>query len=135
MHSAQIQFKENLKRVRELGGLAAAIEKLTTSAVDVSDLLRAEIVLTVSALDHFIHELARIGMIECAKGIRPKTDAYLRFDMPMSAVEYGIQGISHESWVGETVRERHSWLSFQDPENRLMQFGLFPRPSYGKPSG
>jgi HEPN superfamily RiboL-PSP-like protein len=116
MHSAQIQFRENLKRCRELGGLAIAVQKITTSAIDVSDLWRAQIVLVVSALDHFIHELARLGMIESAKGNRPKTDAYLRFDMPLAATESALKGISHEVWVGETVREKHSWQSFQDPD-------------------
>lgn len=116
MHSAQLQFKENLRRVKALGGLAAAVQTLTTSAIDVSDLWRAQIVLTVSALDHFIHEITRLGMIGSAKGSRPKTDAYLRFSVPISATESAIGGVAHEIWVGESVRERHSWQSFQDPD-------------------
>lgn len=116
MLNVQTQFKENLKRVRELGGLAVAVQSLTTSAIDVSDLWRSQIVLAVSALDYFIHELARLGMIECAKGTRAKTDAYLRFDMPLSVTESAIAGSAHEVWVGETVRERLSWQSFQDPD-------------------
>ncbi|MCB9909825.1 MAG: hypothetical protein H6829_06100 [Planctomycetes bacterium] len=116
MLSAQTQFKENLKRVRELGGVAAAVQSLTTSAIDVSDLWRAQVVLAVSALDYFIHELARLGMIDCAKGARPKTDAYLRFDVPLSATESALNGTMHEVWVGETVRQKHSWQSFQDPD-------------------
>ncbi len=116
MLSAQTQFKENLKRVRELGGVAAAVQSLTTSAIDVSDLWRAQVVLAVSALDYFIHELARLGMIDCAKGARPKTDAYLRFDIPLRATESALGGTTHEVWVGETVREKHSWQSFQDPD-------------------
>lgn len=116
MISAQTQFKENLKRVRELGGLAVAVQSITTSAIDVSDLWRSQIVLVVSALDYFIHELARLGMIECAKGSRAKTDSYLKFELPLSATESAIAGSVHEVWVGETVREKHSWQSFQDPD-------------------
>lgn len=116
MLSSQLQFKENLKRARELGALAVAVQSLTTSAIDISDLWRAQIVLVVSALDHFIHDLARLGMIESAKGTRPKTDAYLRFDIPLAATESALSGSLHEIWVGETVREKHSWQSFQDPD-------------------
>ncbi len=116
MLSAQTQFKENLKRVRELGDLAAAVQSMTTSAIDVSDIWRAQVVLVVSALDYFIHELTRLGMVECAEGVRPKTDAYLRFDMPMAAIESALTGTPHTIWVGETVRQRHSWQSFQDPD-------------------
>jgi hypothetical protein len=116
MISAQDQFTENLKRVRELGGVAVAVQAITTTAIDVSDIRRAQLVLIVSALDHFIHELSRLGMIESAKGIRTKTDAFLRFDMPLSATESAISGSSHDIWVGETVRAKHSWQSFQDPD-------------------
>jgi hypothetical protein len=125
MINAQIQFRENLKRVRELGSLATAVQRVTTSAIDVSDLWRSQIVLVVSALDHFIHELARLGMIEIAKGVRPKTDAYSRFDIPMVAAESGLAGARHEDWVGETVRAKHSWLSFQDPDKLAGAIRLF----------
>jgi hypothetical protein len=113
---AQVQFQENLRRVRDLGSLAAAVRTMTTSAVDVSDIWRAQIVLVVSALDHFVHELARLGMIEIAKGTRLKTEGYLRFGMPLEAVESALGGMPPEDWVGETVREKHSWQSFQDPD-------------------
>lgn len=116
MNSALIQFQENLKRARELGALASAVESVTTSVIDVSDMWRAQIVLVVSALDHFIHDIARLGMIEIAKGSRQKTDAYLRFQMPFTAVESALNGVPHENWVGETVREKLSWQSFQDPD-------------------
>lgn len=116
MLSALSQFDENLKRTRDLGTLAAAVQGMTTAAIDVSDIWRAQIVLVVSALDYFVHEIARLGMIQVAKATRAKTDAYLRFQMPVSAVESAINGLPHEIWVGETVREKHSWLSFQDPD-------------------
>uniref|UniRef100_E6QPW1 RiboL-PSP-HEPN domain-containing protein n=1 Tax=mine drainage metagenome TaxID=410659 RepID=E6QPW1_9ZZZZ len=116
MHSALIQFQENLKRARELGALALAVESVTTSIIDVSDMWRAQIVLVVSALDHFIHDVTRLGMIEISKGSRQKTDAYLRFQMPFTAIESALNGMPHENWVGETVREKLSWQSFQDPD-------------------
>ena len=115
MHSALLQFRENLKRARELGQLAAVIQSMTP-VLEVSDILRSQMVLAVSALDHFVHETVRLGMVEASKNVRPKTDAYLRFQMPIAAVESALNGLPHENWVGDTVRERHSWQSFQDPE-------------------
>ena len=103
-------------RARELGKLAAAVGKIITPAIDVSDMWRAQVVLGVSALDHFVHEMARLGMIETAKGTRPKTDAFLRFELPLDAVDLGLAGNAHELWLGEAVREKHSWLSFQHPD-------------------
>ncbi len=116
MLNAYQQFRENLLRARELGNLAAAVGQIMTTAIDISDMWRAQIVLGVSALDHLIHEMARLGMIESAKGIRQKTDSYLRFSLPLDAVERAISGHPHEAWLGDTVREKHSWLSFQHPE-------------------
>lgn len=125
MHSALSQFTENLIRARELGGLSSAIEAMTTPAIDISDIWRAQIVLAVSALDHFVHELTRFGMIEVSKGVMPKTDAFSRFQIPVHAVESAMSGQPHESWLGEIVREKHSFLSFQDPEKIADAVRLF----------
>jgi len=116
MHNALQQFRTNLLRARELGSLANAVTGITTTAIDVSDMWRAQIVLGVSALDYLIHELARIGMIEIAKGTRQKTDTFSKFQLPLEAVERALNGQAHESWLGDTVREKHSWLSFQHPD-------------------
>jgi len=55
-------------------------------------------------------------MIEISKGARPTTDAFSKFQLPLDAVERALNGQSHESWLGDTVREKHSWMSFQHPD-------------------
>src|SRR5258708_36254368 len=55
-------------------------------------------------------------MIERLNGSRPKTDAFLKFQLPLQAVDLGLSGQAHELWLGEAVREKHSWLSFQHPD-------------------
>jgi hypothetical protein len=119
------QFKANVVGAEELGRLGAAVSQLTTSAVDVSDIFRAQIVLAVSALDHFVHELTRVGMMEASAGRRLKTDAFSRFQIPLSAVELALSGQSHDDWLGEAIRERHSWLSFQFPDKIADAVRLF----------
>lgn len=109
------QFKENIRRVRELGGVANAVSSLAP-AIDITDLWRSQIVLAVSALDYFIHDLTVLGMIECSKGSRQKTDAYARFDLPLAVTESVASGIPAEVWLGEAVRQKLSWQSFQDPD-------------------
>ena len=116
MLSALPQFEANLLRVRELGTLADVVTTATKSVVDVSDIFRSQIVLVVSALDFYIHEIVRLGMIEIAKGSRAKCAAYLRFPITLSVAESALGGTSHENWMGDAVRERHSWISFQDPD-------------------
>ena len=58
------KFSANIGRVRELGNLHAAICNMTSKAIDTSDILRAEIVLAVSALDTLVHDIVNIGIIE-----------------------------------------------------------------------
>ena len=116
MQAAIDQFYENLARARSLAGLAQSLSSLTTAAVDLSDILRASLVLAVSALDHFIHEFVRLGMLEVHRGNRPTTDAYLSFRVPMSAAREGIADTGRDEWLDQAIRETHSWLSFQRPD-------------------
>ncbi len=115
MINALIQFKENIQRVRDLSHLVNAIGSMTTSAIDLSDLLRSQIVLSVSALDHFIHEYVRLGMIEIQQGARVPTDAYLRFQIPLR-ITHPTGVISSSDLLDDIIREKHSWLSFQHPD-------------------
>lgn len=109
------QFRENLTRVQNLGGLQAVLDDSTTSAVDLTDLLRAQIVMIVSALDLYIHEITRIGMLEIYNEGRPQTDAFLKFQVSIDSVIQGISNISRDEWLDTEIRSRHSHLSFQEP--------------------
>ncbi len=62
--------KKNIKQARQLGGIYRALRSQTTAALDLSDILRAELVLAVSAFDNSAHEITRIGMLEVNKAGR-----------------------------------------------------------------
>ena len=64
MQLAIEQFRLSLARVRDLIAIHNSLKSQTTSALDVSDILRAALVLTVSALDYYIHEVVTLGMLE-----------------------------------------------------------------------
>ena len=106
-------FIMNLDRARNLGVVFSAISKQTTGAIDLSDLLRAELVLSVSAFDYFIHEVVRSGVLEAFEGKRPKSPAYLRFEVPLSSVHLASSKDGSIDWLDEIVRLKHSWRSFQ----------------------
>lgn len=116
MNPALDQFSENLSRARALSGLAKSLEALTTTAVDLTDIYRASLVLGVSAVDQFVHEFVRVGMIEVHRGERPATDANLSFRIPLAAARVGIADPTQSDWLDATIREAHSWQSFQHPD-------------------
>jgi hypothetical protein len=125
MQAALDAFEANMLRVRSLHALHGAFSKQVTAAVDLSDILRAEIVLGVSALDHYVHELTRLGMLECWVGHRKATDAFNRFPLPI-ALAGGLSNPSTaQQIIEEEIRSKHSFLSFQHPEKVADAVRLF----------
>lgn len=115
MNNAYLQFKTNIQAIKDLKNTIDHINKITTTAVDISDLYRSQIVLVVSALDHFIHEYVMNGMIEAYNGNRPATPSFLKFQLPLSSI-YNLATSPNSVVVKDIIRERHSWVSFQDPD-------------------
>lgn len=110
------QFRRNIERVRHLAMLYTTLRGMTTAAVDLSDLLRAQLVLAVSALDQLVHDCARTGMLEVYAGQRSPTDAYRRFRVPMSAAAQGLAAPHVADWFDAAIRDAHGWLAFQQPD-------------------
>jgi len=124
MQKAIDAFRESANRVEQLGGLYKAITGLTTAAVDASDLLRAQVVLAMSALDYYIHEITVLGMVEVFEGKRSPTQAFLKYRVSVGAVSVGMSTHS-SSWFEAEVRERHSFLTFQQPDKVADAIRLF----------
>ena len=115
-----------MERVRALGGLYHAFGQLTTPAVDLTDLLRSQIVLAVSAMDLYIHEITRIGMLEGYDGKRPQTTkAFSRFQVAMDAVIEAIARPGHNEWLESEIRKKHGYQSFQHPKKIAEAVKLF----------
>ena len=116
MNEAIENFRVNIERVRNLGSLSNILDLQTTVALDTSDLLRAELVLAVSAFDHFIHETSRLGMLEIYRGVRPRTPAFSRFQISMEGVFQAIADSTNGDWLEQEIRSRHGYQSFQQPD-------------------
>lgn len=113
-----------MERVRSLGGLYEALSRLTTPVVDTTDILRAQIVLTVSALDHYVHEITRIGMLDVINGSRMTTNAFRRFQVSIEAALTGLTG-SGSTWFEDEIRQKHGFLTFQQPDKIADAIRLF----------
>jgi len=109
------QFAANITQARDVLGLAAAVDAQTTGALNTNELLRAALVASVSALDHYVHEVVREGMIAIADGARPTTGAFRRFSVSVDAATRASQGTAPRVWMDEEVRRSHGHLSFQQP--------------------
>ncbi len=125
MQKAFNDFRSSMIRIKNVSGLHSAITSLTTSAVDTSDILRAQIVLIVSALDCFIHELTLLGMLEVFDEKRVATQAFLKFRVSMDFVSILKTSPSARTVLESEIRERHSFLSLQQPEKIADAIRLF----------
>jgi hypothetical protein len=114
MHRAIESYRDNVARVRNLGGINQALSSIVTSAIDLSDILRAQHVLAVSALDYFVHEAARTGMLQIFDGKRAPTPAFSRFRISLDALGPGAI-VSRSNFENE-IRTQHSFMSFQHPD-------------------
>jgi len=125
MQTALDVFKTSMNRVRSLHAIHTVFSRQVTVAVDLSDILRAEVVLAVSALDYFVHELTRLGMLECWSGLRPQTDAFGRFQLPISATANLRNSSIAAQILDAEIRTKHGFLSFQHPDKIADAIRLF----------
>lgn len=117
MQAAIEQFRANIARVRDLGAIYSSLRSQTTPAMDLTDILRAEMVLAVSAFDHYIHDVTRMGMQEIYQGTRPHTPAFLRFNVSLENVLQGMADPTSTDWLENEIRTQHGWRSFQHADN------------------
>lgn len=116
MRTAKIHFEQNIERVKHLGAIYKSINNQTTSILDISDILRAQYVMLVSALDHFIHEVVRIGMIETYNNSRKPTKTFKEFILSIPEeilFKKAIMEVKNNQWLDYQIRHRNGFKSFQ----------------------
>jgi hypothetical protein len=110
------QCEANIRRARELLGLARVVGASTTPVLDVSEILRSALVGVVSALDHYVHAIVRELMVDVQNGSRGRSTHFDDFKVPLSVVQQALVGMSCDVWLGEEVRRQHTFMSFQHPD-------------------
>ncbi|MEI6044292.1 MAG: HEPN domain-containing protein [Chloroflexota bacterium] len=110
------QFRLEIVRVRNLDAIYKILKIQTTVALELDDILRAELVMVVSALDLYIHEVTRIGMLDAYSNIRKRTSSLLKFQITLENVFSGISTHPDTNWLDIQIRTNHSYKSFQDPD-------------------
>ncbi len=117
MKNVKLHFEQNIIRVKNLGLIYNTIG--TSSTLDLSDILRAQYVMLVSALDHFIHELVKFGMLEIYNGNRKVTKKFKQFILSTDKdilFQKAIMEEKNDVWIDYQIRHRNGFKSFQEAE-------------------
>ncbi len=113
MNDSIVSFQTNIDRVRNLGGIYNTLKSGTTPVLDLSDILRSELVMAVSVLDHFIHSTVEEGMIEIYQNKRLSTNAYDRFEISLVNIPTVLTNPQNTLWFKEEIRNKIDHQSFQ----------------------
>jgi len=122
MQSALDQFRISIGRVRDLIALHNSVKAQATGALDVSDMLRAALVLAVSTLDYYVHEVVTLGMLEIHRGQRseptPSTNttqsAFSRFQVSLGGARQDrLAATDIASWLETEVQQIHGYAFLQ----------------------
>lgn len=126
MHRAIEQFDLNLQSARQLGLIHQALVEKVTEAINLDELLRAELVLAVSALDCYIHDIVRIGMTHFFTVTSGESNAYRHFGVSLGfAKRIAICSESDRSaLVEEEIRRIHGFRTFQNADKISQAFAL-----------
>lgn len=124
MNQAFLQFSTNIEEVRKTHLISTSINVPTSSIVDTSPILRSCIVLSVSAIDHLIHELVIIGMCEIFNGTRVVTQKYNEFNVTLGFMS-SITAVSPLVTFESEIRRKLGWQTFQRPAKIKDAVALF----------
>lgn len=106
-------------RCAQLSAMHAYLASNISSVLDPAELLRAEWVARVSALDLYVHELIAQHMLSIFEGRKNACPAFLRFQVSNETVDrirLAISSSDASAAFDLDVRNQLSYQSFQDPE-------------------
>jgi len=127
MNRAIQQFKVNLQSAQHLGVIYLAFSDKVTEAIPLDELLRAEMVLAVSALDCYVHDLVRIGMARAFAAMADEPNAFLNFGVSLGFVK-SLRTCTSEidtlALVDQEIRRLNAFKTFQSADSISQSLSL-----------
>lgn len=125
-----IQIKERFdKTIEDIQGQFVLADSLIQNEMADSgkDIYRSQIVFLESALDFYIHEISKYGIVSIFTDKWQKTDRYNNCKVPMEVLEKGIRNSKTTEWLSEYFNQRFSsevYLSVETMKDQLNMLGL-----------
>ena len=126
MRNPKTTWENNRKNINEMHWLHQRLEEMVP-ALDLSDILRSEYVLIVSAFDCYLHDAVLQGMSDMFSGTRAEGNNFKDFCVPMSTVKQllATSDISvREDIYNASVKKILSKDSYQSPKSVESALGM-----------
>lgn len=117
------KFWAAFQRVNGQLHIGQALHGNSLAGLDMSEAFRASLVLGVSALDSYIHNLCVEAIIESFANLRSRNSYFGEVRISLLGAEYGIPSGTY-GWLEGEVRELFSRETFQRPDDiaRALRF-------------
>lgn len=109
-------FLESFERVRGLSHVGRALEGQALASVDMTEAFRASVVLAVSALDSYVHNLCVEAIVQSYLGNRARNSCYGEAQVRLTSAEVGVNSGS-ASWLQGELRAQFGRDTYQRAED------------------
>ena len=112
-------FNLHILELKKLDDIFKYNARLLTAGIDISGLLRAEIVFAVSALDQFIHAVLIYKAMDILKNGKPQSASFYNLTIGLNSVSLFLNNtnaIDAFPIIEKEIRTNLGWKSFQQPD-------------------
>ena len=118
------QFNSSIEVVRQKDEI---IQFLSAHGQSTLEIRQSQIILLMSALDLYIHDIVKYCIIQKFNGNQTKTKQYKELLIPMQSVELAIQNPESSDWLDEVITSINQYkifTSYGKIKNQLEAVGL-----------
>lgn len=116
------RFKNNLLSIKAQFELADQLE--TDNNMQYKDVLRSQVIFLDSALDFFIHEVTKYGMVQIYQGVWEKTERYDNFTIRLGEISNFLRNPEQENWFLDIVNDAYAEDTFMSANAVIGQLNL-----------
>lgn len=105
------QFNKNIENIRKKFDIYSTLTEKDLKE-EAEDILRSQVVFLMSALDFYMHEIAKYGLLKIFNGEKPKTSSFKNFLVSIETVQLALKNPESVDWLSEEIILRHSHETF-----------------------
>ena len=116
-------FNESISKINSMFNI---FDQLMASKQEeqAKDILRTQIVFLVSALDFYVHEITKYGLVRIFDGDWDLTEKYSNICVPMNVLNEALKQGESSDWFVDFINDRFSSMTFVSYESIKGQMNL-----------